>query len=83
MSQEFDNKVLDLPTQKWFYPYEYMRDFEKFKEKSPIKERFYSSLTTEKLVTKNMNMFLMFGKSFRWRRWKISTTCIENMKFYC
>ena len=24
MSQEFDNIVLDLVKQKWFYPYEYM-----------------------------------------------------------
>ena len=37
MSQEFDdnNNVLDLVKQKEFYPYEYMRDFEKFKEELP------------------------------------------------
>ena len=27
LSQEFDNKVLDLVKQKGFYPYEYMSDF--------------------------------------------------------
>ena len=32
LSQEFDNNVLDLVKQKGFYPYEYMSDFEKFKE---------------------------------------------------
>ena len=30
----------------------------------------------EKLVTKNMNMFLMFGKNLKWKRWNIITTCI-------
>ena len=32
LSQEFDNKVLELVKQKRFYPYDYMSDFEKFKE---------------------------------------------------
>ena len=32
LSQEFDNNVLDLVKQKGFYPYEYMSNFEKFKE---------------------------------------------------
>ena len=32
LSQEFDNNVLGLVKQKGFYPYEYMSDFEKFKE---------------------------------------------------
>ena len=41
MSQEFDNIVLDLVKQKWFYPYEYMSDFGKFKEQLPNKEKFY------------------------------------------
>ena len=30
----------------------------------------------EKLVTKNMNMFLMFAKNLKWKRWNIITTCI-------
>ena len=32
LSQESDNKVLDLAKQERFCPYEYMSDFEKFKE---------------------------------------------------
>ena len=47
--------------QKRFYPYKYVADFEKFKDKLPIKEKFYSSLTNKKMVTKNLIMFLMFG----------------------
>ena len=47
MSREFDD-VLDLVKQKGFYPYEYMSDFEKFKEQRPCKEKFLSSLTGDK-----------------------------------
>ena len=32
LSQESVDNVLDLVKQKGFYPYEYMSDFEKFKE---------------------------------------------------
>ena len=42
VSQEFDSSILDLVTQKGFYPYEYMSDFEKFKEKLLSRENFYS-----------------------------------------
>ena len=48
LSQEFDNNILDLVKQKRFYPYEYMSDFEKFKEELQIKEKFYSLLTGRK-----------------------------------
>ena len=59
MSQEFDINVLDLVKQKGFYPYEYMSDFQKFKDISPSKEKFYCSFTGKKILTNNMNMFLM------------------------
>ena len=62
LSQEFDNNVLDLVKEKGFYHYEYISDFEKFKEELPGKEMFCSSLTDKNLVTKNINMFLMFGR---------------------
>ena len=38
LSQEFDNNELDLGKQKGFYPYEYMSDFENFREQLPRKE---------------------------------------------
>ena len=59
MSQEFDNNVLDLVKHKGFYPYEYMSDFGKFKEKLPSIKKFYSLLQVNKLMTKNMK--LRFG----------------------
>ena len=34
--------------QKGFYPYEYMSDFEKFKEKLPGKKKFFISLNSKK-----------------------------------
>ena len=41
LSQEIDNNVLDLVKQKVFYPYEYMSDFENFKEELPSKEKCF------------------------------------------
>ena len=52
LSQEFDNNVLDLVKQKGFHPYEYMNNFEKFKEELSSKEKFYSSLTDRKITDK-------------------------------
>ena len=48
LGQEFDNNVLDLVKQKGCYPYEYVRDFEKFKEQLPSKEKFNSLLASKK-----------------------------------
>ena len=39
-SQEFDNNVLDITEQKWFYNYGYSADFEKFKENYLTKKSF-------------------------------------------
>ena len=60
LSEEFDKNKSHVVKQKGFYPYEYTTDFEKFKEKLPSKDRFYSSLTSKKLMTKILNMLLMF-----------------------
>ena len=65
LSQEFDNNILDLVKQKGFYPYEYMNDFEKFQDEMASKEKFYSFLLTEKLMTKNINMFFYVWDKFK------------------
>ena len=68
MSQEFDNNVLDLVKQKGFYPYEYMNDFEHFKEKLLSKEKFCRSLTNRKI---NDNKYeLVFNV---WNKFKMKT----------
>ena len=51
MSHKFDNNILGLVKQKRFYPYEYMTDFEKFKEQLPSKEKFDS------LVVKSLKVW--------------------------
>ena len=50
LSQEFDNNVLDFVKQKLFYLYEYMSNFEKFKEHLPSKQKF-CSLLPGKIIT--------------------------------
>ena len=52
LSQEFNKNKVDLVKQKGFYLYEYMTDFEKFKEQLPSKEKFYGSLTGKKISGK-------------------------------
>ena len=58
LSQEFDNNVLNLVKQKGFYSYEYMSDFEKFKEELPDKEKFCSFLTAKKISDKEYDHVL-------------------------
>ena len=60
LSQESDTNILDLVKQKGFYLCESMNNFEKFKEELPSDEKFYSFLTSKKLVIKSMNIFLRF-----------------------
>ena len=64
MSREFDNNVLDIVKQIGFYPYEYMGNFEKFKEELPSKEKFYSSLTNKKISDKEYDNQLNVWKKF-------------------
>ena len=46
-SQKFKGKKLDLMARKGVYPYDYMDSFDKFNEKLPMKEKFYSVLNNE------------------------------------
>ena len=46
-SQKFKGRKLDLMARKGVYPYDYMDRFEKFNEKLPSKEEFYSILNNE------------------------------------
>ena len=57
MSQEFDKNLFNLVKLIGFYPYEYMSDFEKFKEKLSSKDKFNSSLTVKNILIWNMIMF--------------------------
>ena len=46
-SQKFKGEQLDLMVRKGAYPYDYMNSFDKFNEKLPTKEEFYSILNDE------------------------------------
>ena len=72
MSQECDNNVLDIVKKKGFYPFEYMNDFEKIKEKLPNKEKLYSSLTGKKVNNKEYDHVLKVWKKFE----------MKTMKYY-
>ena len=52
MTRTYSHKVFDLVQQKGFYPYEYMSNFEKFKEQLSSKEKFYRFLTGWKITGK-------------------------------
>ena len=52
-SQKFKGKKLDLMSQKGVYPYDFMDSFDKFKEKLPSKEDFYSILNDEHITDKD------------------------------
>ena len=46
-SKRFKGEKLDLMVRKGVYPYDYMDSFDKFNEKLPLKEEFYSILNDE------------------------------------
>ena len=46
-SKKFKGKKLDLMARKGVYPYDYMDSFDKFNEKLPTKEDFYSNMNNE------------------------------------
>ena len=70
LSQEFDKKVLDLVKQKEFYPYEYMSDFEKFKEQLPSKEKFYNLKKKKKTSEKENDHVLIVWTKFKMKMMK-------------
>ena len=46
-SKEFKDEKLDLMARKGVYPYDYMDSFEKFNEKLPTKEDFFSNMNNK------------------------------------
>ena len=52
-SEVFEGKEFDLMIRKGVYPYDYMDSFDKFNEKLPSKEEFYSLLNDEHISDKD------------------------------
>ena len=80
LNQEIENHVLDLVRQEGFYPYEHIRNYEKFKEQLPNREKLCSFLTCKKIAIKIINMFLKVGMKLKWKQWKISRL---RLKMWC
>ena len=72
MSQEFNNNVVDIVKEKGLHLYDYMSDFQKFKEELPRKENFSNLLTDKKLMAKNVNIFLILEKNLNENDEKLS-----------
>ena len=70
LSKECDNNVLDLVKQKGFYHYEYMSNFQEFKEQLPSKENFYSLLTSKKISNKEYDHVLKVWNKFETKTMK-------------
>ena len=52
-SQIFKNEKLDLMSKKGIYPYDYIDSFDKFNEKLPTKEDFFSIMNNEHITNKD------------------------------
>ena len=72
LSQEFDNNLLDRVKHEVFILMSIWVILKSLRRELPRKEK----LLREKLMTENMNMFLIFGKKMKWKLWNIVTTCI-------
>ena len=70
LSQEFKNNALDQVKRKGFYHYEYMSDFEKFKEELPRKVKFYSLLTDKKTSGKEYEDVINIWNKFEMKTMK-------------
>ena len=81
MSEEFDNDILDLVKQKGSF--QYMSNFEKFKEHLPSKERFYSLLTGKKIRGKEYEHVLKVWNNSEMKTMKDFHDLYLNVAYYC
>ena len=58
LREEYESNMLNLVKQKEFYSFEYISDFENFKEKLPEKKSFMVFLRVKKLVIRIMNIYI-------------------------
>ena len=64
-SKEFKDEKLDLMARKGVYPYGYMDSFNKFNEKLPTKEDFYSIMNNEHITNKDYKHAQTVWKTFK------------------
>ena len=64
-SQNFKGEKFELMTRKGIYPYDHMDSFEKFNEKLPPKEDFYSIMNNEHITNKDYIHAQTVWKTFK------------------
>ena len=64
-SKQYKGKKLDLMVRKGVYPYDYMDSFDKFNEKLPSKEDFYSILNDEHISNEDYQHAQTVWKEFK------------------
>ena len=64
-SKEFKDEKLDLMARKGVYPYDYMDCFDKFNEKLPTKENFFSIMNNEHISNKDYKHAKTVWKTFK------------------
>ena len=65
-SPKFKGKKLDLMSKKGVYPYDFMDSFDKFNEKLPSKEEFYSILNDEHISDEDYEHACNVWNTFKW-----------------
>ena len=70
LSQNLDNKELNSFKQKGFDSYENISDVEKF-----CQEKKSFIVLSQVKKDKEYEHVLKIGNTFKWKRWKIITTC--------
>ena len=64
-SKKFKGEKFELMSQKGIYPYDYMDCFDKFNEKLPPKEDFYSIMNNEHITNKDYKHAQTVWKTFK------------------
>ena len=78
--EEYNENQYKLLIRKGIYPYEYMTNWDKFKDmKLPLREAFYSNLIWLGLEKKIMNTLVEFGKSLDSKIWENITIYILRL----
>ena len=64
-SKKFKGEKLDLMARKGLYPYDYMDSFDKFNEKLPTKEDFFSNMNNEHITDDDYQHVQTVWKTFK------------------
>ena len=81
-SEVFEEKEFDLMVRKGVYPYDYMDSFDKFNEKLPSKEEFYSLLNDEHISNEDYEHAQNVWNTFSLKIWVITITYTLGLTYF-